>query len=65
MSVTDAGKGFDEWEALGRKGLGLISMRERLQLVDGEFAIRTAPGAGTTVYVRVPFRPAEERAVAG
>jgi PAS domain S-box-containing protein len=64
LSIADAGRGFEEQEVLGGKGLGLISMRERLQLVHGEFAIRTAPGSGTTIYARVPFEP-EERAMAG
>jgi signal transduction histidine kinase len=39
-----------EWSALG-----LISMRERRRLVDGELSIRSAPGRGTTVLARVPL----------
>ena len=35
-------------------GFGLLGMRERLALVDGELAIRSAPGEGTTVTARIP-----------
>jgi hypothetical protein len=37
------------------EGWGLISMRERLNLVDGEIHVESRPGAGTTVRVRVPL----------
>ena len=65
MSVTDGGTGFDEQEALRGNGLGLISMRERLQLVHGDFSIRSTPGAGTTICARVPLKPEEIPAIAG
>ena len=39
------------------RGLGLISMRERLQLVDGEFSIQSEPGHGSTICSLVPLRP--------
>ena len=35
LTVADAGRGFDEAEAAGRDGLGLVSMRERLGLGGG------------------------------
>jgi PAS domain S-box-containing protein len=56
LTVIDPGTGFDQTEALGSRGLGLISMRERLQLVNGSLAIQSAPGHGTTIQARVPFR---------
>ena len=59
LTVSDSGIGFDWQDAMNRRGLGLISMRERLRLVDGELSIRSAPGRGTTVLARVPLRPAE------
>jgi PAS domain S-box-containing protein len=56
LTVTDAGVGFEVQEAMGRRGLGLISMRERLQLVKGDFLVKSKPGQGTTIRVRVPLQ---------
>lgn len=55
LTVTDLGVGFDPQDAINRRGLGLISMRERLQLVRGELSIKSQPGRGTTLLARVPF----------
>ena len=55
LTVSDMGAGFDPRDALNRRGLGLISMRERLQLVKGEISIKSQPGGGTTIYARVPL----------
>ncbi|MGA9307293.1 MAG: PAS domain S-box protein [Candidatus Sulfotelmatobacter sp.] len=65
LTVSDVGRGFEEQEAFTRHGLGLISMRERLQLVRGELSVKSKPGAGTTVHARVRLKPAEYRAMAG
>jgi len=54
LVVSDLGIGFDQQDAMNRRGLGLISMRERLQLVSGEFSIKSESGQGTTIYARVP-----------
>jgi PAS domain S-box-containing protein len=56
LTVSDTGTGFEEQEALAREGLGLVSMRERVQMVGGEFKIRSKPKAGTTIYARVPLK---------
>jgi signal transduction histidine kinase len=56
LTVSDLGLGFDPNEAINRRGLGLISMRERLQLVGGRISVQSQPGSGTTIYARVPFR---------
>ena len=45
LTVVDDGVGFDVDAAWG-KGLGLISMSERLEAIGGTFAIRSQPGAG-------------------
>ena len=55
-TVSDPGVGFDPQDFICRRRLGLISMRERMQLVSGEFSIKSHPGSGTTIYARVPFR---------
>jgi PAS domain S-box-containing protein len=60
LTVSDSGIGFDWQDAMNRRGIGLISMRERLHLVDGELSIQSAPGRGTTVLARVPLRLIED-----
>ena len=59
LQVVDSGVGFDVAGAMNGQGLGLISMRERLQLVGGTLAIDSRPGQGTTIRARVPFLRAE------
>jgi signal transduction histidine kinase len=61
MNVTDQGVGFDRQDAIMSQGLGLISMRERLQLVHGEFSIESEPSRGTTIRARVPLGTKEYR----
>ncbi len=56
LTVNDLGVGFDPQDAIHRRGLGLISMRERIHLVSGEISIKSQPGGGTTIYARVPLR---------
>jgi PAS domain S-box-containing protein len=65
LTVADTGSGFEEQEACTRHGLGLISMRERLQLVHGELSVKSHLGAGTTIRARVPLKTDEYRAMAG
>jgi signal transduction histidine kinase len=59
LEVADDGRGFDAGAAAKGDGLGLISMRERLKLVDGNVAIESAAGRGTTVRASVPLVPAQ------
>ena len=57
--VEDEGAGFDA-HALATEagsGLGLPSVRERLELVGGTLAIETAPGQGTRVTMTIPSAP--------
>ena len=56
LDVADEGVGFDPEAAMRSHGLGLIGMRERLSLVDGECLIESQPGAGTRIRARVPLR---------
>lgn len=57
LTIADDGVGFDLNRAWGR-GLGLISMEERLEPFGASLAIRSAPGAGTRLAINVPL-PAE------
>jgi PAS domain S-box-containing protein len=55
LTVTDSGVGFDIEAAKASRGLGLISMQERLKLLNGTFSIESHPQRGTTIHARVPF----------
>ncbi|HEY1189243.1 MAG TPA: chemotaxis protein CheB [Gemmata sp.] len=51
--IEDDGTGFDP-EAVPNGRLGLLGMRERVELVGGTIDIDTTPGQGTTVAVQIP-----------
>jgi two-component system, NarL family, sensor histidine kinase DegS len=58
MTVKDDGKSFNVKRAFlskGRKRLGLLGMRERIEMIGGGFAIESTPGAGTTIRARIPL----------
>jgi PAS domain S-box-containing protein len=55
LVVTDPGAGFEPEETGNRRGLGIVSMRERLRALGGRLSIRSAPGLGTTVVAVVPL----------
>ena len=58
MNVSDDGVGFDTEQVNARqdRGLGLISMHERLRLVNGTFSITSEPGVATTITATIPLR---------
>jgi len=56
LTVSDDGVGFDVESIDKGRGLGLISMRERVKLVNGTFSIFSKPNEGTEIKVRVPAR---------
>jgi PAS domain S-box-containing protein len=55
LEIRDDGVGFDVEAARLAVGLGLISMRERIHLISGEFQILSSPGQGTTITARAPI----------
>jgi signal transduction histidine kinase len=55
LTVVDSGAGFDREAAKESRGLGLISMEERLKLLKGTLSIESQPRRGTTVHARVPL----------
>jgi len=59
LTVSDDGIGFDPLEVRSMPGLGLSSMRERVQLIQGDFAIRSQPGKGAVISVCIPFSGGE------
>ena len=66
--IEDDGKGLDpgkvaEAEAAGR--MGMPGMRERAALIGGSLEVESTPDAGTTIFVRIPLRPATEATTDG
>jgi signal transduction histidine kinase len=54
LAVSDNGSGFDPARPRDHASLGLVSMRERVRLLQGELDIESTPGRGTTVLAWVP-----------
>jgi signal transduction histidine kinase len=64
MKIKDDGRSFDVERALqanGGKHLGLLGMRERLEMVGGKFVVESSPGKGTTIQALIP--PGRARAI--
>jgi signal transduction histidine kinase len=58
LEISDDGKSFQVERVLHakrNKRLGLIGMRERVEIVGGTFSVESAPGKGTTVRAQIPF----------
>jgi chemotaxis family two-component system sensor kinase Cph1 len=57
VRVSDGGVGYDAAAALGgrHRGLGLISVRERLSLIGGTVEMRSRPGGGTVARLTAPL----------
>ena len=59
LSVHDNGRGFDKQAALGTseytKGIGLVGMQERLELLGGWLEIESQPGAGACLTAHMPL----------
>jgi len=55
LTVRDSGSGFDVAEAMKTHGLGLVSMAERLKLVDGQLSIDSQPQRGATICASIPL----------
>ena len=53
LEVEDNGKGFDPPAVANKGGIGLLSIRQRVQNLDGSLSILSAPGEGTKVKVTI------------
>jgi signal transduction histidine kinase len=58
LEVRDDGPGFDVEQATG--GMGMTSMRDRLDAVGGSLIVVSSPGRGTRVIGRIPVRPRQD-----
>ena len=54
LHITDDGCGFQPRSGSAKGGLGLTGMAERARLVGGELDVRSEPGAGTSITLRLP-----------
>jgi two-component system, NarL family, sensor kinase len=61
LRVADQGVGFDPGQARECRGLGLVSMEERVKLMHGNFLLTTRPGAGTELRAQIPLRGEHEQ----
>jgi signal transduction histidine kinase len=55
LTVADSGVGFNAEAAKESRGLGLISMEERVELLGGTFSVESQFHRGTTIHARVPL----------
>jgi signal transduction histidine kinase len=53
--VIDNGQGFDPESVGAQGGIGLASMRERVEKLSGSLQIDSKPGQGTTIEVAIPW----------
>lgn len=56
LQITDNGVGFDENKKKNTDSYGLIGMKERVFLLDGELHISSKPGEGTKIRVEMPYK---------
>lgn len=63
VHIADDGVGFDVEEAIRARdmprGLGLLNMQERIELVNGVWTVRSHPGGGTKIDIEIPLRQGE------
>ncbi len=55
LKIRDQGVGFNLETAMNGRGLGLVSMRERVSLLQGTILIDSWPQRGTLIQVRIPL----------
>ena len=59
LRVSDDGRGFHRGQPSSHRGLGLISLEERVRMLDGTFRVDSSDRSGTTVSVTVPCDDAD------
>jgi signal transduction histidine kinase len=62
MKIQDNGKSFPVQRTLQKNNrLGLLGMRERVEMIGGSFNVESVPGQGTTIKVEIPFHNLRRR----
>ncbi|HYC30603.1 MAG TPA: ATP-binding protein, partial [Chitinophagaceae bacterium] len=54
MEISDDGTGFDQ-NSDKASGIGLINMRQRVEVMNGVLQILSTPGSGTTLTINIPY----------
>ncbi len=54
-TVSDDGRGFDPSAVEPGRGLGLIGMEERAEMMGGSLRVESLPGEGTSVRLEIPL----------
>lgn len=57
LVIQDRGRGFEARPSRSGEGLGLLSMNERVNLVQGTLQVKSRPARGTRIEARVPVAP--------
>jgi signal transduction histidine kinase len=55
LEISDKGPGFNPQAAIKKKRLGLVGMRQRIEVLGGTFKLITTLGSGTTILVTLPI----------
>ena len=55
IKIKDNGKGFLVQSANGNYGLGLMNMKNRMQLMGGQISVESAPNFGTSIFIQLPI----------
>lgn len=55
LTLRDDGKGFDPEHLQAGRGLGLLHMRERVELLGGQFQLHSSPQQGTRITAQLPL----------
>jgi signal transduction histidine kinase len=62
MEIEDNGRGISRKKGKGKtRGIGLVTMRERVEYLGGSFQIKSTPGKGTRIRVKVPIEAHDVR----
>jgi len=64
MRIQDNGRSFEVervFQGKGSRRLGLLGMRERLEMVGGRFEVQSAPGQGTAITAQIPAGKTAEK----
>ena len=56
LVVEDNGQGFEVEKLAVKEGVGLLGMRERVELLGGSLRLESTPGRGTIISVRLPLQ---------
>ena len=65
IKIKDNGKGFPAEPAKRNKRLGLLGMRERVEMVGGNLTIKSTRGQGTTIQAQIPLAESARAGGAG